>query len=120
MKSSRHVWWRQIAVFLAVVCPLVVFAGGDAKKEVKPEKKANLRQVVKSKPASQKKTTTTRASKKKVAITGSNLRYSTRDASPARSHLSVTVIDRKALDRTGRLNLADALILRPSLSRTGW
>jgi hypothetical protein len=110
MKSSRHVWWRRAAVLLALVCPLVVFAGGDAKKEAKPEKKAKVRRVAKSAPAREKR----------VTITGSNLSYSARDASPARSHLFVTVIDRKALDRTGRPNLTDALILHPSLSRTGW
>jgi hypothetical protein len=99
-----------MAVLAALLCPLALFADGDAKKEVKPEKKTKVRRVVKSAPAGQKK----------VTITGSNLSYSTRDASAARSHLSVTVIDRKALDRTGRPNLTDALILRPPLSRTGW
>jgi len=97
-------------VLLALVCPLVVFAGGDAKKEAKPEKKPKVRRVVKRAPAREKK----------VTITGSNLSYSARDASPARSHLWVTVIDRQTLDRSGRANLTDALILHPSLSRTGW
>lgn len=110
MKSSRHVCWRRIALLLALLCPLAVFAGGGAKKEVKPDKKTKVRRVVK--PAA--------ANQKKVAITGSNLSYSASEANPAKSHLSVTVIDRQALDRTGRPNLVDALVLRPSLSRTGW